>query len=117
MTPYDIIISELAEADVEAVFQRLLLRSPNMAVQFRNGIESAFASLAQMPRRCAIAPDNKQLEHPMRQLIYRQGATAYRILFSVFDAVDDASGLVRVLRVRHGAQQHLGLAAEQADED
>lgn len=29
MTPYEIIVSELAEADIEAIFQRLLLRSPS----------------------------------------------------------------------------------------
>ena len=117
MTPYDILMSELAEADVEVIFERLLLRSPNSAAQFRDGIEDAIASLSLMPNRCAVAPDNKQLEHPMRQLVYRYGTTAYRILFSVFETKDDASGLVRVLRVRHGAQQHLGRGTEQSDGD
>jgi plasmid stabilization system protein ParE len=116
MTPYEIIVSELAEADIEAIFQRLLLRSPESAVHFRNGVEGAVASLALMPERCAIAPDSGRLEHPMQQLIYRHGATAYRVLFSVFEGVDDASGVVRVLRIRHGAQQHLGLDMDRADD-
>ena len=115
MTPYEIIVSELAEADIEAIFQRLLLRSPESAVRFRNGVEGAVASLALMPERCAIAPDNGQLGHPIRQLIHRHGATAYRVLFSVFDEVDDALGVVRVLRVRPGAQQHLGVDMDQPD--
>ena len=117
MTSYDILVSEVAEADVDNIFQRLLLRSPDRAVQFREAIEDAFASLAEMPKRCAVAPDNNQLEHPMRQLVHRQGGTAYRILFSVFDSQDDAPGLVRVLRVRHGSQQHLGSAADSLDSD
>lgn len=115
--PYEILVSEPAEADTDAVFQRLLLRSPDKAVQFRNGIANAYASLAEMPKRCAVAPDGGKLEHPMRQLIYRHGATAYRILFSVFEGQGDEAGLVRVLRVRHGAQQHLGSATRQSDED
>ncbi len=117
MTAYDVLVTELAEADVDNIFQRLLLRSPDKAVQFREGIDSAFASPAEMPKRCAVAPDNNQREHPMRQLVHRQGGTAYRILFSVFDSQDNTPGLVRVLRVRHGSQQHLGLAADQADDN
>ena len=118
MISYDILVSELAEADVEAIFDNLLLRSPNAAVRCREGLEDAFASLAEMPKHCALAPDKKRVDPPMRQLIYRHGSTAYRILFSVFDAKEeDDAGIVRVLRVRHGAQQHLGLGMDQPDED
>lgn len=116
MTSYEIFVSEPAEADVEAIFDSLLLRSPNAAVQFRAGIEDAFASLTEMPKRCAVAPDEKRVHPPMRQLIYRHGATAYRVLFSVFDETEDTPGLVRVLRVRHGAQQRLGRSVNQSDE-
>ncbi len=113
---YEIILSEPAEADIEAIRHRLFLRSPDAAVRFQNGVESAIVSLSQMPNRCAVAPDNNRLEHSTRQLIYRDGAAAYRILFSVFDEREASSAFVRVLRIRHGAQQALKLAADQPED-
>lgn len=40
----------------------------------------------------------------------------YRILFIIIEPIDGNSGLVRVLRVLHGAQQSL-LVAEPSDEN
>ena len=79
MISYKIIVSELAEADIAVMSEHLLLRSPDIAMQFRNGIEKAIRSLSEMPKRCMVAPDNGRLEFPMRQLIYRHGRTDYRI--------------------------------------
>ncbi len=117
MTTYGVIVSELAEADIAAVFEYLVLRSPDAAADTMDGIEQAIASLSEMPKRCTVAPDNDRLEYPMRQLIYRHRRTAYRILFSVFEAEGEREAFVRVLRVRHGGQQQLGVSTDGSNEN
>jgi plasmid stabilization system protein ParE len=114
---YQILIAEPAEAEIDAAFQYLLLRSPEAAVRFREGVSEAIRSLAQMPQRCSLAPENGLFEHTVRQLIYSHGRTRYRILFIVFEPEgSETMGWVRILRVRHGAQRHLNRASND-DED
>ena len=113
MNRHKIVISEPAEADIDAIRFRLMSHSPDAAVRFQNGIENVIDSLSQMPKRCAVAQDNDRLEHPSRQLIYRSGAASYRILFAVFDEQDDIPCFVRILRIRHGSQQSLLAPADE----
>ena len=117
MTLYEIEVSEPAEAEIDAVYHYLLLRSPQAATRLRNGLGRAVESLSLMPSRCPLAPENGSLDRPIRQLLYRHGGTTYRILFLIIEATEDAFGLVRVIRVRHGAQQQLVLLINDSDED
>lgn len=117
MTEYQIEVSEPAEAEIDTAYYYLLLRSPQAATRLRAGIAKAIRSLTQMPARCPLAPENGRLDRPIRQLLYRYGSTTYRILFFVVEATEADAGIVRIIRVLHGAQQHLGSAAEQLDDD
>ena len=36
---------------------------------------------------------------------------------TIHEAEDDTAAFVRVLRIRHGSQQYLGLSVEEADEE
>lgn len=117
MNLYEIEVAEPAEIEIDVAYHYLLLRSLQAAARFRNGLEAAIESLSQMPSRCPFAPENGMLDRPIRQLLYRHGSTTYRILFIVIEAAEDAPGLVRVIRVRHGAQQHLNELSNQTDED
>lgn len=122
MTEYQIEVSEPAEAEIDNAYHYLLLRSPQAATKLRNGFAKAIHSLSQVPSRCPFAPENGKLDRPIRQLLYRNGSTTYRILFVVIEPIDDNPGLVRVLRVLHGAQQPLHLVVDlvnegEADED
>lgn len=108
MSVYQLQIAEPAEVDFDAAYQYLFLRSPAAAERFRNEVADAIRSLAQMPHRCVLAPESKRFDREVRQLIYRHGRTSYRILFAIFEAEDDNPGFVRILRLRHGAQQPLG---------
>lgn len=110
MTAYQIQVSEPAEAEVDAVYQHFFLRSPAAADHFRDDFASAAQSLEQMPQRCALAPENGWLDREVRQLVFRRGKSAYRILFSIFEPAEDEPAFVRILRVRHGVQQRLGQA-------
>ncbi len=117
MTTYHVNVTEVAEGEIDAALQHLLLRSPDAAGRFQKEMDEAILSLSEMPRRCPFAPEDGILDRPIRQLIYRHGRTAYRILFTIFEETEDAPPFVRVLRVLHGAQRHLGLDADQADEE
>ncbi len=117
MTEYHIEVSEPAEAEIDTAYYYLLLRSPQAANRLRQGIAKAIRSLTQMPSRCPLAPENGRLDRPIRQLLHRYGSTTYRILFFVVEATETDTGIVRIIRVLHGAQQHLGSATDQADDN
>ena len=103
MSAYRVIITEVAEGEIDAILEYLLLRSPNAARDFQEGIDKVILSLSEMPRRCPLAPEDGVLDRPLRQILYRHARTVYRILFTIFEAEGDLSPFVRVLRVRHGA--------------
>lgn len=117
MSTYRVIVTEAAEGEINSALEYLLLRSPDAARDFQDGMDEAILSLSEMPRRCPLAPEDGVITRPLRQLIYRHGRTAYRILFIIFEAESDASAFVRVLRVLHGSQQQLGLLIDDSDED
>ncbi len=117
MTPYEIEVSEPAEMEIEAAWSYLFLRSPEAAVKLSDGLHQAIESLSLMPSRCPYAPENGMLDRPIRQLLYRNAGTTYRILFIVIEATEENPGLVRITRVRHGGQQPLGPLVTNFDED
>ncbi len=102
---YNVEFSEPLEADLDACFLRLSRISPEAARRWQVGILDACFSLSLFPRRCPAAPEAPSFGREVRQLLYRQGRSVYRILYTIFDATEDSSGVVRILRVRRGARQ------------
>ena len=76
-------------------------RSPEAASRWLAGLEEAVLSLRDMPERCGLAPEHKQLKFELRQYIYGKRSGRYRILFVV------RGNHVHVLEVRHGARRPL----------
>ncbi len=113
---YEIQLSEPAEAEIDALVLRQARFSPEAASRLHEGLLSSLRSLSQMPGRCAFAPENGMFDREVRQLIYRQGKTIFRILFCIFEAREDEPAFVYILRVRHGAQQTLGLQTGREDD-
>ncbi len=65
--------------------------------------------LSTFPTRCSLAPENELFDVQVRQMLYREGRTVYRILFFIVDADGDGEpDTVRILHVRHASQPHLG---------
>ena len=102
---YSVEFSEQCEADLDTCYLRLSRVSPEVAERWQRGILAACFSLSQFPRRCTIAPEAQSLGREVRLLLYRNRRTLYRILYTIFDATEDSSGIVRILRVRQGARQ------------
>lgn len=59
-----------------------------------------------MPKRCSLARENQYFSQEIRQLIYGKGRNSYRILFTIVETNEIA--IVRILHIRHAAQQTLG---------
>lgn len=95
-------ISLQAERDAESILDWLLSqRSGPSAIEWFLGLDEAFASLAQFPERCAVAPENGRFPYEVRQLLYGRNPDAYRILFTI------SGETVYVLHIRHGRRKPL----------
>jgi plasmid stabilization system protein ParE len=64
-------------------------------------LDEAIKSLANLPGRCKLAPENRSVPFEMRQLLYGHKPHLYRILFTIEGSV------VYVLRIRHGRRKEL----------
>ena len=101
--------SDVAEAEIEAVFLSLFLRDTEFAAQWLEGINRVIATLDTFPGRHSRVDEGAVLGRETRRIIYRNGQTVYRILFTLLDADGDGEDdTVRVLRVLYGAQRPLG---------
>ena len=93
-----------ASADIDAAHARFTaIKGEELADEWKAGLLEAVAPLAAMPHR-QIAPEQARFQQEIRQIVYRRrtGAVAYRILFTIGEAKEDAP-FVRILHVRHGA--------------
>jgi len=83
------------------------LSGPAAADQWVAGLTEALRSLATLPERCAVAPENRLLDgRAVRQLIYqrRPRGPLWRVLFTAHDASESDPPTVWVHVLRHGAQ-------------
>jgi plasmid stabilization system protein ParE len=108
---YRIEISSVAEAEADsACLQLSQVTSPKRAGQWYAGLLQAIESLSQMPKRCSISRENERFSQEIRQLMYGKGRNSYRILFTVLEVQEVPT--VRILHIRHAAQQTLGESPE-----
>lgn len=108
---YRVEISSVAEAEVDSAFLLLSqITSPEKARQWYEGLLRAIESLSEMPKRCPLARENKYFSQEIRQVLYGRGRNSYRILFTLVES--DEMATVRILHIRHAAQQTLGESQE-----
>jgi plasmid stabilization system protein ParE len=113
---YQIEISSVAEAEADDAFLRLSqVTSPQKASQWYAGLLAAIESLSTMPKRCPVAQENKNFSNEIRQLLYGKGRNSYRILFTIIEE-EITSSTVRILHIRHAAQQTLGMSEDEPGE-
>ena len=91
---YKVVVTPTAEANLDEIMHFIALDSPTAARRFIAGLRTKIKTLAAMPKRCPLAPEDGFDGLEIRHLIYGN----YRIVF-VIDA-----GQVVVLQVRHGAR-------------
>ena len=101
--------SDVAEAEIEAVFLSLFLRDTEFAAQWLEGINRVIAALDTFPSRHSRVDESAVIGRETRRVVYRNRQTIYRIPFTLLDADGDGEDdTVRVLRVLYGVQRPLG---------
>ncbi len=91
---YHVLYRKRAERDIERLAQAVTL-------EWFDALLDAIESLAELPERCAFAPDPGFRLRGIRQLLYGEGHNIYRILYRVKDES------VQILTVRHARRQAL----------
>ncbi|MFY9682523.1 MAG: type II toxin-antitoxin system RelE/ParE family toxin [Candidatus Sulfotelmatobacter sp.] len=91
-----------AEQDADAILDWLLSEhAGETGKHWFLALQDAIASLAELPERCPLAPENTAFPFEVRHLLYGRKPHVYRILFTIEGQV------VYVLHIRHGRRQPL----------
>jgi plasmid stabilization system protein ParE len=86
-----------AEQDAEAILDWLLAEhAGETGMRWFDALHDAIASLAELPARCPLAPENTVFPFEVRHLLYGRKPHVYRILFTI------EGKTVYVLHIRHG---------------
>lgn len=101
--------TQTAKIEIETAYSWLKERNSVYADKWFRELMNTIATLQEIPRRCAIAPENDELVEEIRQLIYGKSRNKYRILFTIREDT------VFVLHVRHSSQARL--TGEEVDEE
>jgi plasmid stabilization system protein ParE len=89
-----------AEQDADGVLEWLSAQhAGETGIRWFTALENAMASLAEFPKRCPLAPENRTFPFEVRHLLYGHKPHIYRILFTV------SATKVYVLHIRHGRRQ------------
>ena len=102
---YQVETSEIAEAEIQALFLRLNGWNPDVAGRWLEGLLRAIDDLETFPKSHVVVPEMSTSGREVRRMLYKHGRTTYLILFTLVDTDDDGEmDTVRVVHVRHGAQ-------------
>jgi plasmid stabilization system protein ParE len=113
---YYIDISSVAEAEADKAFlQMSQITSPENASQWYAGLLRLIESLSKMPKRCSLTIENDYFSQEIRQIIYGKGRNAYRIIFTIIEG--EKNSTVRVLHIRHAAQQTIGEVPDEFEQE
>lgn len=97
---YRVELTDRAGRDLSALYTQIDAAESSAAARWFNGFEEAVYALAQIPRRCPVAPEGKRVKRPLRHLLYGNKPHVYRAIYEI----DETGKVVYVLTVRHGAR-------------
>ncbi len=90
-------LAEQAQHDIAAIYDWLQSQDAGEAGErWFLALRAAMNSLANLPARCPLAPENQDSPAEVRQLLYGRRPHVYRILFAIE---------VQVLHIRHGRRR------------
>lgn len=108
---YRVELARNAEIELEELYLWIVARAPHHGPKWFNGLEHAVLSLGQLPKRCAVAPESIDPDHPARVLSCGRKPHAYRVFFTF----NDNAEAVRVVHIRHRARTAPGPAELKGD--
>ena len=89
----------LADAEEFVAFIRSQKLEPRAAGRWYDGLTEAIESLALMPQRCPLIPEQEDFKIELRHHHFH----SHRIIFHI----DEVARMIHVLRVYHGARDAL----------
>lgn len=93
-------LADQAKHDIAAIYDWLHSQQAGDAGErWFVALRAAITSLASLPSRCPLAPENRDSPVEVRQLLYGRRPHVYRILFAV------EGDVVQVLHIRHGRRR------------
>jgi plasmid stabilization system protein ParE len=99
MKKYHIILNPSVYQKLENIFSHIAIESPKLAIEIIDGIEKAIMSLSDMPERFTIVPEKIIYKnYQVRHFFYKR---SFRIIYTI------DNDMVRILDVRHGAQDYI----------
>ena len=111
---YEVVISEEAEVNIDAIYDWLFIRDPNFAASLRGDLRRVILSeLPNFPGPLSHSIDQEATELygiEIRRLLYkgpkvRRVPIAYRVLFTLLPPRGgEGETIIRVLRILHGSQ-------------
>jgi plasmid stabilization system protein ParE len=109
------IIAESAGKDIDEAYLWFYEQSPSSADKWFRGLCRAIFSLGKMPARCPVAPESRDIDREVRQLLYGKKRQMYRILYEIREGVGVGLALAARAQRRHVVDDHhpdLGAAGE-----
>jgi plasmid stabilization system protein ParE len=103
---YRVSLTAPAETEAYAAFERIREAAPMHAQKWLTGLFKAIFSLENMPARCPVIAEAKELGFPARHLLYGKGRGVYHIIFHIRE--DEQH--VRVLRIWHSSRDDITAA-------
>jgi plasmid stabilization system protein ParE len=95
--------TEQADYDLDVILEWLLAQEAgDTGLRWFRKLKESILSLAEMPERCMLAPENPEFPFEVRQLVYGHKPHQYRVLFAI------EADTVVVLHIRHGRRRRLG---------
>lgn len=99
---YKVVVTPEAEEGLRDAYLFIRRDSSAAARRWATSARRAIRGLSRFPDRCPIAPESREFDRAIRELLYGSGNRGtYRILFTIIDRT------VFVLHVRHGSMQPL----------
>jgi plasmid stabilization system protein ParE len=77
-------ITEQARRDSKAILEWLISEhAGETGLRWFQGLQKAIISLASMPERCPLAPENSNFPSEVRHLLYGRAPHTYRVIFTM----------------------------------
>jgi plasmid stabilization system protein ParE len=91
---YQVLYRRRADRDLAKIAE-------DATLEWFDGLANAIESLAEFPDRCAFAPEQGLRHKGVRELLYGEGRSIYRILYRV------KGESVQILTIRHARREPL----------
>ncbi|HEY1935078.1 MAG TPA: type II toxin-antitoxin system RelE/ParE family toxin [Acetobacteraceae bacterium] len=93
---YRVELTDRAARDLRHLYRIINAEHSIQARTWFNRLEHAILSLDESPARCAVIPEDSNLQH----LLYGRRRNVYRVIFTI----DESARIVTVVHIRHGAR-------------